>query len=123
MCTRKKYWELDLCDEGLGNWGNQGIEVACKTWLSGGRVLCNHRTWYAHMFRTQGGDFSFPYHQSGRDVQKTKENVKSLFWDNKWPKQVRPLSWLIEKFFPVPGWTEKDIKKLKEEEAKQGGSL
>jgi len=61
MATREKYWELELCDEGAGSWGNQGIEVACKTWLSGGKVMVNKKTWYAHMFRTQGGDFSFPY--------------------------------------------------------------
>src|SRR3989338_3942784 len=70
MLTRDKYWELDVCDEKLGNWGNQGIEVAVKTWLSGGRVLVNHKTWYAHMFRTQGGDFGFPYPQSGNETQK-----------------------------------------------------
>ena len=33
----------------VGNWGNQGIEVALKTWLSGGGVLVNHNTWYAHV--------------------------------------------------------------------------
>lgn len=114
MCTREKYWELELCDEKLGNWGNQGIELACKTWLSGGRVLCNHNTWYAHMFRTQGGDFSFPWPAGGKDTQRTKENVKDLFWNKKWPKQVRPLSWLIERFMPVNGWTDEDLAKLKE---------
>ena len=44
MCTREKYWELNLCDEELGSWGSQGIEVAVKTWLSGGRVMVNHKT-------------------------------------------------------------------------------
>lgn len=113
MCTRNKYWELNLCDESLGSWGNQGIEVAVKTWLSGGKVMVNHKTWYAHMFRTQGGDFSFPYDQSGRNVQRTKNNVKSLFWENKYDKAIHPLSWLIEKFMPVPGWIDNDIQKLK----------
>jgi len=113
MLTREKYWELEICGEEIGSWGNQGIETACKTWLSGGQVICNHRTWYAHMFRTQGGDFSFPYPQSGREVQKTKNRVKDMFWNNKWPKQVKPLSWLIEKFSPVPGWNQEDINKLK----------
>jgi glycosyltransferase involved in cell wall biosynthesis len=112
MCTREKYWELELCDEKLGNWGNQGIEVACKTWLSGGKVLCNHNTWYAHLFRTQGGDFSFPWQKSEREAQKTKNNVKELFWKNKWPKQIYPLRWLIEKFWPVTGWTQEDLDKL-----------
>lgn len=113
MLTRDRYWELDICDEKLGNWGNQGIETACKTWLSGGKVLCNHRTWYAHMFRTQGGDFGFPWPNSGKDTQRTKNNVKNLFWENKWPKQVKPLSWLIEKFSPVPGWNEEELAKIK----------
>lgn len=116
MLTREKYWELDICDEKLGNWGNQGIETACKTWLSGGRVLVNHNTWYAHMFRTQGGDFGFPWAVSGNDTHKTKMNVRNLFWNNKWEKQVRPLSWLVEKFWPVNGWKEEDLIKLKEGE-------
>lgn len=113
MCTREKYWELGLCDESLGSWGNQGIEVACKTWLSGGKVLVDHNTWYAHMFRTQGGDFGFPYEQHGKHVEETKKKVKNLFWEKKWNKQIKPLSWLIRKFSPVPGWTEEDINKLK----------
>lgn len=114
MCTREKYFSLDIDDERLGSWGNQGMSVACKFWLSGGRVLVNHNTWYAHCFRTKGDVFGFPYPQSGKEVQKTKYKVKDLFFNNKWPLQKYPLSWLIEKFAPVPGWTDEDIKKLKE---------
>jgi glycosyltransferase involved in cell wall biosynthesis len=114
MLTREKYWELNISDESVGSWGNQGLEVACKTWLSGGRVLVNHNTWYAHMFRTQGGDFGFPYHQSGREVQKTKARVWEFFTDGKWNKQIHPVEWLIKKFWPVDGWKDEDlIKKLK----------
>jgi glycosyltransferase involved in cell wall biosynthesis len=113
MMTREKYWELDVCDEAWGSWGSQGIEVACKTWLSGGRVLCNHDTWYAHMFRTQGGDFGFPYPLSGHQVGHAKDTARNLFYDNRWPKQKRPLSWLLERFWPVPGWSEEDLRKMK----------
>ena len=113
MCSRAKYFELNLSDENFGSWGNQGIEVACKTWLSGGRVMINHKTHYAHMFRTQGGDFGFPYHQSGSEVQKTKAKVKDLFFNNKWDKQVHPLSWLVERFWPIKGWTQEQLDKLK----------
>jgi hypothetical protein len=116
MCTKEKYWELKLSEEELGNWGNQGIEVAVKTWLSGGRCLVNHNTWYAHMFRTQGGDFSFPWPNSGRDTDRTKENVKNLLWSGTWEKQKRPLSWLLERFWPVPGWADVDLTQLKESE-------
>jgi len=113
MLTRDKFWELEICDEQFGSWGSQGIEVACKTWLSGGEVLVNHNTWYAHMFRTQGGDFSFPYPISGRDQQKAKSFARNLFFRNKWPKQIYPLSWLVEKFWPVKGWTQEDLDNLK----------
>lgn len=113
MMTRDKYWELNVCDETFGSWGSQGIEVAVKTWLSGGRVLVNHKTWYAHMFRTQGGDFGFPYPQSGAQVNHAKTHARGLFFDNKWEKQIYPLSWLLEKFWPVPGWSEEDFAKIK----------
>jgi len=113
MLTREKYWELNISDESLGSWGSQGIEVACKTWLSGGRVVVCHDTWYAHMFRTQGGDFGFPYKLSGKQTDHAKKTVRELFFDNKWDKQIYPLSWLLEKFWPVPGWTEEWRQKIK----------
>lgn len=112
MATRENYWKRELCDESLGSWGNQGLEVACATWLSGGRVLVNHKTWYAHMFRTQGGDFGFPYEQRGKEVQRTKNRTKDKFWNNTWEEQIHPLSWLIKKFWPVKGWSDEDFKKL-----------
>lgn len=113
MLTREKYWELNICDEEFGSWGSQGIEVAAKMWLSGGRVLTNRRCYYAHMFRTQGGDFGFPYQLSGKQVSHAKKHARELFFENKWPGQIRPLSWLVEKFWPVVGWTDEDLAKIK----------
>ena len=104
MLTRDKWFELNICDEEFGTWGSQGIEVAVKTWLSGGKVMVDHKTYYGHMFRTQGGDFSFPYPISGRQVDFAKKRAKELFFENKWDKQIYPLSWLVRKFWPVPGW-------------------
>lgn len=103
ICTRKKYWELNLCDEGHGSWGQQGVEIAMKFWLSGGQVIINRRTWYAHLFRTAGGDFSFPYPQSGKQVQKAREYSKDIWFNNKFEKQIYPLSWVIDKFKPIVG--------------------
>jgi len=120
MATRENYWRLKLSDEEFGNWGNQGIEVACKTWLSGGRVIVNHNTWYAHMFRTQGGDFSFPWLNKGRETQKTKGKVRKQIWLGKLPHQKYPISWLIKKFMPVNGWDTKSLEDLiKQENAKR----
>lgn len=83
MMTRAKYWELDICDEKHGSWGQQGTEVACKTWLSGGRVLVNKKTWYAHMFRTQGRDFGFPYPNPGSAIEKARQYSRELFLEGK----------------------------------------
>lgn len=113
MSTLEKFWKWELNDEKMGNWGNQGIEVACAAWLSGGRVLVNHKTWYAHMFRTKGGDFGFPWEHSGKETQNTKNNVKEKFWTKKHPTQIHPVSWLVERFWPVDGWTQQDLDKLK----------
>lgn len=105
MLTRDKYWELDICDEKHGSWGQQGVEVACKTWLSGGKVMVNQKTWYAHMFRTQGGDFGFPYPQSQKQVEQAREYSRELWLGNKWPLAKHDLQWLIDKFAPVPDWS------------------
>lgn len=116
MCTKERYFALNLCDEELGSWGSQGIEVACKTWLSGGQVMCNRKTWYAHMFRTQGGNFGFPYPQQWRKVEEAKKKAKDMFFNNKWPHQKYPLYWLVEKFWPITckvSWTQADLDALK----------
>jgi hypothetical protein len=116
MMTRNKYLELNVCDEEFGSWGSQGIEVSFRTWASGGRVVVNHKTFYAHMFRTQGGDFGFPYHLSGKQVGEAKNHARELIHRTDLPNQVHDLVWLLKKFWPVKGWTDEDLCKLKEAE-------
>jgi len=104
MMHRERYWDLDGCDEAHGSWGQMGTEIACKSWLSGGQLLVNKKTWFAHMFRTQGGDFGFPYTLKGRDVQRARKQSHKMWKGGDWPKAKYPLSWLIDKFKPVPDW-------------------
>ncbi len=106
-----RYWEIEGLDEGHGSWGQVGTEMACKSWLSGGRLVVNKKTWFSHMFRT-GHGFGFPYKISGRQTRHAKEYSKDMWRKNKWNKQVHPLSWLVEKFWPVPGWTDEEFEKL-----------
>lgn len=120
LLTREKYWELNICDEEFGSWGQQGVEVAVKTWLSGGEVKVNKKTWYAHMFRTQGGDFGFPYKISGRQVDHARKYSRDLFLNNKWDKQIHPFSWLFDKFKPVPEWHEEKGKDMLAEVQQKG---
>jgi glycosyltransferase involved in cell wall biosynthesis len=98
---RDRFWELGGLDEAHGSWGQMGVEVACKSWLSGGRQVVNKKTWFAHMFRTQPG-FGFPYPNPG--IRKARQYSRRLWMENKWPKAKHKLSWLIDKFAPVPDW-------------------
>jgi glycosyltransferase involved in cell wall biosynthesis len=125
MCSKDKYWELEIGNEDFGSWGSQGIQVACSFWLSGGRVLVNTRTWYAHCFRTKP-HFGFPYELSGRQVMKARKMAGEFFYENKFPKQILPSSWLLEKFKPITGggswkgWHHPDNQKALERINKSG---
>jgi glycosyltransferase involved in cell wall biosynthesis len=104
LMPRRQFFKLGCLDERHGSWGQFGTEIACKSWLSGGRHVVNKRTWFSHLFRTQGGDFGFPYEISGNDQERAKQYSRDLWLNNKWNKAVRPLSWIIEKFNP-PTWS------------------
>ncbi len=110
FCTRDRYWELEGLDEAHGSWGQVGTEIACKTWLSGGKLITTRKTWFAHMFRTGnlagafGGGNSFPYFISGEAQDHARQYSQDLWRNNRWGKQIHPLEWLVDKFKPVPGW-------------------
>jgi len=113
MMSRERYWELGGCDEGHGSWGQMGVEVSCKSWLSGGRQVVNKKAWFAHMFRTQKG-FGFPYPLSKRETDAAREYSRWLWRSGEWDKMIHPLHWLVERFWPVPGWEESDLKAIRE---------
>ena len=110
--ARERFWRLGGLDEAHGSWGQFGVEVACKSWLSGGRHVVNKRTWFSHLFRTQGGDFGFPYQLARSTQEASREYSRNLWLKNAWPGQVRPLRWLVEKFSPVPGWSQEQVDAL-----------
>ncbi len=99
--NRQRYFDLNICDTKFGSWGNQGVEVACKSWLSGGRLVVNQNTWFAHFFRV--GGIPFPY-EGGGQKERAVARSKALWLTNSWPQQTRPLSWLIDHFKPTKDW-------------------
>lgn len=105
MMHRERYWEIGGMDENHGSWGQMGVELACKSWLSGGRQVVNRNTWFAHLFRTTK-KLGFPYHLSGKAIQKARKYSQNIWTNNLWDKAVHPLSLMIKKFAPLPGWDE-----------------
>jgi len=111
MMSRRRFRRLGGMDEAHGSWGQFGTELACKSWLSGGKMITSKKTWFGHMFRT--GNFkgafetgTFPYHISGEAQEHAKQYSRDLWLNDKWPKATRPLSWLVDHFKPVPDWHE-----------------
>lgn len=108
LMERERFWKLGGMDETHGSWGQYGTELACKAWLSGGRLMTNLNTWIAHLFRTgnfgRDGESSWPYPISQRDIDKARKYSRELWSGDAWPQAVRPLSWLIDHFKPVPDW-------------------
>jgi glycosyltransferase involved in cell wall biosynthesis len=108
LMERERFWELGGMDEGHGSWGQYGTELACKAWLSGGRMVTSLKTWFAHLFRTgnfgKNGESSWPYPINQRDIDKARNYSRELWLKDQWPQAKRPLSWLIEHFKPIPDW-------------------
>jgi glycosyltransferase involved in cell wall biosynthesis len=95
---KDRYWELGGAMEEHGSWGNQGIEIAAGTWLSGGKLIVNKKTWFAHLWRKE-----HPFPLSGKQVEAARKYSWDLWINNKWPKAVHTFQWLVDKFNP-PGW-------------------
>jgi glycosyltransferase involved in cell wall biosynthesis len=108
LMERERFLELGGMDEGHGSWGQYGTELACKAWLSGGRMVTSLKTWFAHLFRTgnfgKNGESSWPYPISQRQIDAARAYSRELWLNGKWPHAKRPLSWLVDHFAPVPDW-------------------
>ena len=96
---RKRFWDLGGLDEvNYGTMGKEAQEVCLKTWLSGGRMVLNRNTWYAHWAKDVG---------LYKDVKEEKHKSAEFtlhFWSGNDHGYKHSLSWLIEKFAPVPTW-------------------
>jgi len=117
MMERDRFFKLGGMDEKHGSWGQYGTELACKAWLSGGKMMASTNTWAAHMFRTgnfsKNGESTWPYEITQKAVEKARAHSRDVWYHNKWPLQVHPLSWLLEKFWPISGWDDDDLKAQK----------
>lgn len=99
---KERFLSQGGCDEGHeGGWGQQGIEVALKAWLSGGALKVNKKTWFAHWFRASDG--GFPYSINWNSVLRARAYSKDLWLNDKWPLAKLKFSWILDKFDP-PGW-------------------
>lgn len=85
-----------------GNFIQEFQELGLKTWLGGGQVMVNKRTFYAHLHK--GRTHGRGYYISSREQARGAAFAIDYWMHNRWPGRVHDLRWLIERFWPVPTW-------------------
>lgn len=120
----RKHWDSvikEMDDESYGTFTQEAQEITMKTWLSGGRVVVNKKTWYSHMHKgSRGKGYGFSTEQYKQHMEGTEKGRLFCidFWvNNKWTERVHDFKWLIEKFWPVLGWPEDWETKIKIDQA------
>lgn len=101
----KNYFENvlhGLNEDDFGNIAQEAQEISNKTWLGGGRLLVNKKTWYAHLHK--GKQYGRMYHLNERNEIRAHNKAAAYWMNNQWEGRVHDLEWLIEKFSPVPTW-------------------
>jgi len=106
-----------LSEVGYGQFSQEAQEIGFRTWLGGGAVKVNKKTWYSHLYkgRRYGRMYSVPnFNQYTRDAS----NWSAWYWlNNRWEKRIHDFEWFIDKRFPdMPSWP----KNWKEEIRKMG---
>ena len=91
-----------LDEERFGSFGAEPQEISLKTWLGGGRLIINKKTWYAHLHSA----WQRPRGYRLTDFEMLGGYIASAhYWvENQWEHRVHDFDWLIEKFWPVPSW-------------------
>jgi hypothetical protein len=93
-----------LSEVGYGQFAQEFQEIGNKTWLGGGAVKVNKKTFYAHLHK--GKQYGRMYPMSRSELI-PRINWSARYWMNtEWQDRIHDIEWLIEKFWKVPTWPE-----------------
>lgn len=104
----------DMQNEGYGTFIGEPQEIGLKAWLSGGKVMVNKKTWYAHLHK--GKTYGRGYSMDKRELIAGNAYSVDYWMNNRWDKAKRTIEWFINEQFPdmptwVPNWREICIEK------------
>ena len=83
-----------LSEVGYGTFTQEPVEIALKTWLGGGKVMINKKTWYAHKHRK----YRRTYGGIGEEVEKGNKYSQDYWLNNRWTERKYDLDWLMKRF-------------------------
>jgi len=104
--SRRHYWDFlgGLSVFGYGDFIQEFQEVGGKTWLGGGQVKINKKTWYAHLHK--GNTYGRGYFIRKGSWAQGLSYSSDLWLNNRWEGRIHDFVWLVDKFAPVPTWPE-----------------
>lgn len=96
-----RYWREHLKGISPTFFGTCGEhqEISLKTWLGGGKVMVNKKTWYAHDHRNH---LRRGYDRGTSRFVDSHIRVARYFARNEWKERVHDFAWLVERFWPLP---------------------
>jgi hypothetical protein len=114
----KKHWEWlgGLDASKYGQFTHESQEISNKTWLGGGRVVVNKKTWYAHLHKGKkhGTGYGFTNAQWEKwayDHEKGRTFCIDYWMNDRWEDRKHDWQWLLNKFWNfsgegIPTWPE-----------------
>lgn len=125
---KKSYWDKlfpeGLDDENYGPFTQEAQEISNKCWLSGGRVIVNKGTFYAHFHKgKKGKGYGFSNEQYKKHCEWNEHGrIYCIeYWLNTKDFQHN-FSWLIDKFQPE-GWPEDWQQRIRTDREKDYSTL
>lgn len=124
---KKSYWDIlfpgGLDDVNYGTFTQEAQEIGNKVWLSGGRLVVNKNTWYAHWHKgSKGKGYGFSNAQYKRHMEGTERGrVYCIeYWLNT-KDYLHDFEWLLNKFWnfvkePIPTWMDNWKEQIKIDE-------
>lgn len=88
--------------ERYGSFVQEFQEIGNKTWLGGGEVKVNKKTWYAHLHK--GKEYGRGYFISKGEMARGAQACVDFWMFDKWTERQQDLKYLIDRFWPIPGW-------------------
>lgn len=100
--NRKRFLELGGLDDQFGSFYQEAQEISFKTWFSGGRIIVNKNTWYAHWHKNTPPGYGFSRHK-----KLLSSKYSTWYWMNdQWPAATRKMEEFIAFHWPIPSWPE-----------------
>lgn len=110
---KRAYWDrlIGPMDSSTYGWfTHEAQELGFKCQLSGGRLIVNKKTWYAHFHKGSKGKlygFSNAQWNHHKKMNEMGRRFCIDYWiNNQWEKRTHDFEWLIDMYWPVPGWPE-----------------